>query len=51
MSSNGASSDKFIEKKEDQVLTADEHKVGIAQGLDPEVTGFKKITSWANARK
>lgn len=34
----GASSDKFIEKKEDQALTwADEHKVGIAQGLDPEV--------------
>lgn len=34
----GASNDKFIEKKEDQGLAwADEHKVGVAQGLDPEV--------------
>jgi rubrerythrin len=33
-----ATSDKFVEKKEDEKLVwADEHKVGIAKGLDPEV--------------
>ena len=34
----GATSDKFVEQKEDQELTwADEHKIGVAKGLDPEV--------------
>lgn len=34
----GAISDKFVEQKEDQELTwADEHKIGVAKGLDPEV--------------
>jgi len=34
----GAAADKFVEKNEDKALTwADEHKIGVAQGLDPEV--------------
>jgi len=34
----GVGPDQFMEKKEDEPLTwADEHKIGIAQGLDPEV--------------
>lgn len=34
----GVTADKFTEKQEGEQLTwADEHKVGIAQGLDPEV--------------
>lgn len=34
----GVGPDKFVEQKDDEQLTwADEHKVGIAQGLDPEV--------------
>jgi len=33
----GAPADKFIEKKEEAMVWADEHKIGVAQGLDPEV--------------
>ncbi len=33
----GASADKFEEKTDDEVSWADEHKVGIAKGVDPEV--------------
>ncbi|WP_041276384.1 NADH peroxidase [Desulfosporosinus acidiphilus] len=33
----GASKDKFSEKKEGQLAWADEHKIGVAQGVDPEI--------------
>ncbi|WP_411682509.1 NADH peroxidase [Clostridium thailandense] len=33
----GVGSDKFIEKVESQFVWADEHKIGIAKGVDPEV--------------
>ena len=33
----GASKEKFIEKKDAEAAWADEHKVGIAKGVDPEV--------------
>lgn len=33
----GASKEKFIEKKDSEMAWADEHKVGIAKGVDPEV--------------
>jgi rubrerythrin len=33
----GASAEKFIEKKEMALQWADEHKIGVAKGLDPEV--------------
>ncbi|WP_422447429.1 NADH peroxidase [Thermoanaerobacterium sp. DL9XJH110] len=34
----GASADKFVEKKDDKALTwADEHRIGVAKGVDPEV--------------
>lgn len=33
----GAPKEKFREVKEEQMTWADEHKVGIAQGVDPEV--------------
>lgn len=34
----GASPDKFVEKKEEKALAwADEHRIGVAKGLDPEV--------------
>ena len=32
-----ASKDKFSEKQEGQLQWADEHKIGVAEGLDPEV--------------
>ncbi|MHC6178471.1 NADH peroxidase [Clostridium sp. JNZ X4-2] len=33
----GAPSDKFVEKSEDSDNWADEHKIGVAKGVDPEV--------------
>lgn len=34
----GATADKFVEKKEEKALAwADEHRIGVAKGLDPEV--------------
>lgn len=33
----GASADKFMEKKEGTFAWADEHKIGVAQGVDPEI--------------
>ncbi len=33
----GAPSDKFVEKKDDEMTFADEHKVGVAKGVDKEV--------------
>lgn len=33
----GVGSDKFVEKVESQFVWADEHKIGIAKGVDPEV--------------
>lgn len=33
----GAPKEKFIEKKDNEMAWADEHKVGIAKGVDPEV--------------
>ncbi|MCI1945537.1 NADH peroxidase [Clostridium luticellarii] len=33
----GAPSDKFVEKSEDSSNWADEHKIGVAKGVDPEV--------------
>jgi rubrerythrin len=32
-----APSDKFIEKKEDGLQWADEHKIGVAKGVEPEI--------------
>lgn len=33
----GAPAEKFVEKKEDALTWADEHKIGVAKGVDPEV--------------
>ncbi|MGC7870776.1 NADH peroxidase [Desulfosporosinus sp. SYSU MS00001] len=33
----GASKDKFSEKKDGPLQWADEHKIGVAQGVDPEI--------------
>ena len=33
----GAPKEKFIEVKDEQMTWADEHKIGVAQGVDPEV--------------
>lgn len=33
----GAASDKFVEKKEETLQWADEHKIGVAKGVDAEV--------------
>lgn len=33
----GAPSDKFVEKSEDSADWADEHRIGVAKGVDPEV--------------
>lgn len=33
----GAAKEKFYEKKEDGLAWADEHKIGVAKGVDPEV--------------
>ncbi|KLU66640.1 reverse rubrerythrin-1 [Desulfosporosinus acididurans] len=33
----GASKDKFSEKKDGLLQWADEHKIGVAQGVDPEI--------------
>ncbi len=33
----GAPKDKFVEKTEGEMQWADEHRVGVAQGVDPEV--------------
>lgn len=33
----GAPAEKFVEKKEELMQWADEHKIGVAKGLDPEV--------------
>jgi rubrerythrin len=33
----GVGSDKFVEKVEGELVWADEHKIGIAKGVDPEV--------------
>ena len=33
----GAGKDKFVEKKDDQLAWADEHRIGVAKGVDPEI--------------
>ncbi|MCL2497394.1 MAG: NADH peroxidase [Symbiobacteriaceae bacterium] len=33
----GAPADKFVEQAEQQLAWADEHRVGVAQGVDPEI--------------
>ena len=48
----GVPAEKFIEKKDDgKLVFADEHKVGVAKGLDPEVVQGLKTTLWESALK
>ena len=39
----GAPAEKFIEKKDVELAWADEHKIGVAKGLDPEVVEGLKL--------
>ena len=48
----GAPADKFVEQKEENLAWADQHVVGVAQGVDEEIVqGLPGKTSTANAPK